>query len=258
MTRELVVDRSESQLELTPPPAKEPSIGSILARAVEQNMPVESLERIVGLYERMQANAARVAFNAAMVDFKRSCPPVPRRSKNPQFKKVNRDGATVAATFASLDDIEQTVRPHLSANGLSYRWGDSAVADGTLTMRCIVFHQGGHSESASVTLPLDSNAGASMQQKAAIVETYARRLSLVKVLGLTDTDDIDGNTPDAKAHADTISERDLANMDAMIAGDGVDRAAFLKFFGIDKLADMPASRVASAFKLLEDRRRKAK
>ncbi len=254
MTRELVVDRSESQLELTPPPAKEPSIGSILARAVEQNMPVESLERIVGLYERMQANAAKAAFNAAMAAFQSECPVI---AKTSIASFVTKSGTHASYRYAELDEIADTIRECCRKHRLSYSW-DCSNNNGVLACICTVRHADGHQSTATFTIPVDGSVLMSSAQKHAATLTYAKRQSLVLAFGLVTGDvDDDGAIHETRG-SPRISERDLANMDAMIAGDGVDRAAFLKFFGIDKLADMPASRVASAFKLLEDRRRKAK
>ena len=159
-----VIDRTESQVPEeraitrgteAPISLPAPSVDSILAAAVDKGMSIEVLGQLVALKERLDANAARKAFFAAMAAFKAECPTVPRRTENPQFK-VTRNGTTRVRMFASLEDIEATIREPLGRHGLSFRWGDMAVANGVLTMACIVSHEEGHSESSAVSLPVEN------------------------------------------------------------------------------------------------------
>jgi len=154
---------------------------------------VEILERLVALDERMSARRAAQDFAEAMARFKEACPPIPRRTENTQFK-VTRNGTSQPRRYATLEDIEATVRGPLGACGLSFRWGDSKMESGNLTLACIVSHVGGHSVASSVVLPVESRAGCSEAQKYGAVMTYAQRYSLIQALGLTTCDeDVDGN-----------------------------------------------------------------
>ncbi len=155
---------------------------------------VEILERLVALDERMSKRRAEQEFSEALMRFKSSCPAIPRRTENSQFS-VTRNGMKVARRYATLEDIEATVRGPLGQCGLSFRWGDSKMEGATMTLACIVSHVGGHSVSSSVTLPVESRAGCSEAQKYGAVMTYAQRYSLIQALGLTTCDeDTDGAT----------------------------------------------------------------
>lgn len=257
MKEETVIDRSESQLaERTPAPiqAAEPTMMQIIDKAMSAGRTAEELTALFALSERMQAVKAKQEFSRAMAAFKAECPPVERRTENPQFK-VTRDGRTESRKFASLQDIESTVRGPLGNHGLSYRWGDTKVEGNVLSMACIVYHDGGHSESSLVSLPVDSKAGCSEQQKFGIVMTYAQRYSLVQALGLTSCDeDLDGNdTP-----GETITENQAANLQAALDGITTDKgrqAKFLAMFKVESFAAIPLTRFGEALAWIEKARK---
>lgn len=192
-----------------------------------------------------RAQRAEQAFNAAFAKFKAECPPIRKRSENVQFQ-VTRDGVRRASRYAALEDIDADTKPSLTANGLSYAWGDAVVNGETITMSCTVSHIGGHKRSSSVTMPHESKAGASPQQKYASTISYLQRYSLIAALGLTTCDDdLDGE----HSGGETITEAQVEALnnllieidDALRAEKKlpIDREKFLKFLNVSKLADLP-------------------
>lgn len=212
---------------------------------------IDALERLVALDERMGARRAAQEFAEAMTKFKEICPPVPRRAENSQFA-VTRNGTKQARRYATLEDIEKTVRGPLGQCGLSFRWGNAKVENGAMTLPCIVSHIGGHSVEASVTLPLESRAGCSEAQKYGAVMTYAQRYSLVQALGLTTCDeDDDGNAPDGGLSG-FITPQQVDVLEALLGQrpDGA-RARFLEYLGVSTLEEVPADRFEHLKRLLE-------
>lgn len=252
MAEELSVRQVPGQLATA---SATPSILDILNTAVQNGMAPESLEKLVALHERMEANAARKAFVQAMAAFQASCPPVPRRTENNQFF-VTRNGVRKPRTYASLEDIKLTVRQPLAQNGLSYGWSDATLNGGQMTVSCVVSHVDGHSQSSSSTVPTASSAGCSEVQKMGIAQTYAMRYSLILALGLTSCDeDADGND---EVPVDTITEHQAANLEAALDGiPNANKAAFLKWLQVDSFAKIPASMYAQALAAIERKRREA-
>lgn len=207
---------------------------------------IDALERLVALDEHLSARRAAQEFAEAMSKFKETCPPVPRRAENSQFS-VTRNGTKQARRYATLEDIEATVRGPLGSCGLSFRWGDAIVQAGMLTLPCVVAHVGGHSVVSSVTLPLESRAGCSEAQKYGAVMTYAQRYSLIQVLGLTTCDeDVDGEAPRDPGLAGYVTPEQVIELEALLGQrpDG-SRAKFLKYLGIEHMEEIPADRFAS-------------
>jgi hypothetical protein len=232
-----------------------PSIEMILSQAVQAGRTGAELKELLDVFERLNAKKAEQAFNAAFAKFKAECSPIRKRSENAQFQ-VTRNGVKRASRYAALEDIDADTRESLTNNGLSYAWGDALVSGDTITMKCVVSHVGGHQRSSAVTLPHESKAGASPQQKFASTITYLQRYSLIAALGLTTCDeDDDGNEATG---GETIAEAQQNALNDLILEVGADRAKFLRFCNVDKLADIRASNYAAAVAALESKRKAAK
>ena len=226
---------------------------SIIATAVSQGVPVETLRELFALQRDMQTHAARQSFAAAMAEFKATCPPVERRSNNGQFMVVNRDGVKVPRRYASLDDIERTIRGPLGACGLSYRWSEMKVADGMMSLTCVVSHRDGHSEASTVSVPAGSSAGCSEIQKSGAAQTYAMRYSIVQALGLTSCDDdTDGN--DEPDNSPPLTEAQVADIEILLSETKSNRAAFLAWVEAATVADIPQSRFAGCVDALKKKK----
>lgn len=258
---ELVIDRSESQIEVAqpmqvvqkPPIPTDPAsmILAMIDKAAAHNLTAETMGKFMDLYDRAKKDAAERAYNAAMAAFKLECPTVVKRTENAQFK-VNRNGQMVNRTYASEEDVAEVATPFLSKHGMHVRWSDLIVVDGKMTMSCIVRHIDGHEEKSSATFPLTSNAGCSEQQKYGIVAAYCKRYSMLDVLGLTPKgEDQDGNDTDTR---ETITEDQAANLVALMDEVNVPRDTFLKWAKVDRVDQLPKSRHKEAVTRLEAKR----
>lgn len=244
----------EKQQELVPATPVDVAAGEappskLIELALVQKVDVSVIERLVALEERIQVRNARAAFMDAMARFKATCPPVPRRSENTQFS-VTKNGMKVARTYASLEDIEATIRGPLGECGLAFRWSDSRVDNGLLTTACIVSHVGGHSESSSVVIPVAVRSGANEQQQYGSAMTYAQRYSLIQALGLTSCDeDVDGE--DA-GEVERITPEQVDTLEALLfkCPDGTKRR-MLEDAGVDSLDRIPASNFQRYVRKLE-------
>lgn len=234
----------------------QPSIEMILSQAVQAGRTGAELQSLLDVYERMQAKAAERAFNEAFAKFKAECPPIVRRTENPQFT-VTRNGVRRPSRFASLADIGEAIDKPLGAVGLGYEWTDADTVSepGKMRMGCIVRHAQGHVAAPKyVSFPLDTaGAGSSPQQKVGSVTKYCMRYSLTAALGLTDCDDddLDGNAPDGP----TITEDQAANLDKLLAETKSDGAAFLKYAKVTRLLDVPAARYDELVRAIESKRK---
>jgi hypothetical protein len=174
----------------TPPPVPvAPGMDGLIALALQQEAPVEALEKLLALKERVDAQTAAKAFFAAKAAFQRDLPPDPERGSKVDF--ASSGGGRVTYSYAMLDDIDTIVRPIANRHGLSYAW-DSSVegsdqAHGPVRLR----HVGGIPRRRPFTCPATSTtrAGMSDQQKYGAAVKYAMRWSLIQVLGLITTDD---------------------------------------------------------------------
>jgi hypothetical protein len=175
-----------------PGPQGDPQV--FLARAIEVGAAPDTLERLMGLYERWLAMRAREAWYAAMAKFQQQCPPI----KKTITAKIQTARAQFSYTYAPLDEILATVQPILTPLELSISWRSTRVERDHVVLSCRVTHALGHSEdSGDISMPIvladPGTGGATPPQRVGIALTYARRYSLMAILGIAPEEDDDAN-----------------------------------------------------------------
>jgi hypothetical protein len=223
------------------------SITHLLQTAVEKGTPVEALEKLVALHERMEAREAAQAFANAMAAFQSACPSI---KKSSTADIVTRKGGRYSYTYAELDEIARTVNPILAKHGLSYSW-DSTVEAGMLNCVCTIRHIKGHFTTSRLSLPVASESAMSEQQKYGAALTFAQRRTLSSGLGLTTTDE---DADAADFDRTPINAMQLIQLEDMIEDSGADKGRFLKFIGVDKLGELPAVHFEQAMNALRQKK----
>lgn len=222
---------------------------ALMAQAVQRGMAVDTMESLQAMYHREQDRAAAREFADAMAQFQAAVPSIPKSSTAKVTSK--RTGSTFTYSYAEMDQIAETVRPHLHRLGLSFSW-DGSLSDKMVTATCTLRHRNGHSVVSHFTAPTDSESAMSGQQQHAAAMTYAKRQSLIAVLGLTTTDaDTDGDT----SSMEKIGPQQEALLDALIQEVGADKVKLLKWLGVATLADLPAAEYVRAVSALEQKRK---
>ena len=231
------------------------SILGILGAAIEKGMSVEAIEKLTGLYERLDNKRAEREYAKAKAAFQSECPIIAKTSRASFATKA---GGNASYAYAELDEIAKTIRECCGKHGLSYSW-DNEVTDAMMRVTCKVRHTGGFVDSAAFVSPIDGSSLMSSSQKGAATLTQAKRQALVQALGLIvgdhDTDDMGGYS---KPSGPKITEHQAANIEAFIDELGADRQAFLAYIGVERIADIPVSEFQRAIKALEAKREKNK
>ncbi|WP_419833464.1 ERF family protein [Endozoicomonas atrinae] len=206
----------EAEPLVTPDATTFTEIGQLLNRALEKGSDIETLERVMTLYEQGQEGLARQQFNHAFAAFQKALPVV-KKSKTASF--TTSKGCTMSYRYASMDDVVQAVQPVLHKVGLSYWFEQSQqevqkqkevelqpgiteirpVTVTVISITCHLGHVSGHSISNTVSGPMDSSGKKNPIQQMSSAVTYLRRIALVGILGVACTDeDVDGFSPDIK------------------------------------------------------------
>lgn len=216
--------------------------------AIDKGLDVQGLEKLVTLHERVADRAAAQEFAKALAAFQEECPPIRKTST---VQVTPRSGMKYSYNFAKLEEIVRVVRPLLVKHGLSFSW-DSETGEKTIKSTCTLEHVNGHKRSASFSCVIDSPSPQMPQQhKTSGSNTFARRQALVQVLGLTTTE------PDDDGHpvGDTITDSQVADIEALISEVGADRVRFLKYCKVEEPGQIRAADYAEAVRALEQKRR---
>ena len=183
------------------------SAEALIAQAIEKNIPVDVMERLLAMRTQVKAEQAKEAYYEAMANFQNQCPII-------QKTKVvmNKDGKTVRYKYAPIDSIIEQVKEFIKQNGFSYSI-NTKMNDG-ITITCQVTHKLGHSEISEFSVPIEKDAYMNDQQKVAAASTFAKRYAFCNAFGIL-TGDEDNDTTSIKpkitlAPAKNISLVDLA------------------------------------------------
>ena len=207
--------------------------------------PVERLEQMFSLYQKVQADAARKAFMAAFVMAQSEIVPVVKNAPNPQTKSKY-------ATHAAIDHL---IRPVYSKHGfaMSFDTAESPLSD-HMRVLCYLIHTGGHERAYHIDMPVDGKGakGGDVMTKthaAGSAATYGKRYLTVNIWNLALIDkDTDGNMP--KVSMGPITGEQAERLSKLITESKTNIDAFLRRGGVESLSDIPASEFVNAEKIL--------
>ena len=226
----------------------------LLQAAVDKEVTVETLERLVALHERVSDRQAAQDYSAAMADFQNACPPIPKTST---AHIASKSGAKYSYTYAELDQIASVIGPLLHARGLSYAW-DCEVKEGMLKCVCTVTHTAGHSKTGAFICPIDEQKQMSGPQQYASALTFAQRKSLSQVLGLSTTDRDNDGAEGSDGEPATITDEQVTLLRDMMTEASADESKFLAYLGYDSLEAILNTSLEAALAALEAKLRSKK
>jgi hypothetical protein len=231
------------QLAMLPQPEQMNPI-MLLQIAVQQGVDTEQLKVLMELQREWKADQARDAFVKAMNDFRSEALKIVK-TKQVSFGNTSYKHATLA-------NIVDVAAPALSKHGLSHRWETKQEGgNGLITVTCVITHQLGHSERTSLSAPPDSSGGKNAIQGVGSAVSYLQRYTFMAITGLAAADqDNDGGQP-----SETLSPKQIADLDALIEEVGANKATFLKVCKVESLEQMLAKNYGEAVKRLEAKRR---
>ena len=174
---------------------QEPIVGPtpemLIAQAIDQKVPIETMEKLLALMTRVKAERAREAYYTSLAQFQANCPII--KKLRPVYDKEEK-GGELRYNFAPLNDIVEQVGDHLKNNGFSYDF-KSKQTDTEYTAICIPHHILGHSESTEFTIPVDKEAYMSDPQKVGSACSFANRYAFRNAFGIL-TGDNDNDAQD--------------------------------------------------------------
>lgn len=136
-----------------------------------------TMDRLLAVQERYEANEARKAYAAAIVAVKR---------KLPSVVGYDAENKHFGYRYATLAAIVDAVTGILSEYGLSVAWDASTQPPGMVTVTCRITHAAGHVETSSpMTAPVDAAKGKTGAQAVMSTTTTMRRVTLMNMLGIS-------------------------------------------------------------------------
>jgi len=142
-----------------------------------------TMDRLLAVQERYEANESRKAYAAAIVAVKSRLPSVVA------YDSQNKFAGYKYTTLAALVDAVTGI---LSEHGLSVSWDASTPEPGSVSVICRLTHAAGHVESSSpMKSPVENTTTAAGKEKKTPVQaimsvtTSLKRLTLMDILGIS-------------------------------------------------------------------------
>ena len=222
-------------------PVKADSPMAILAQLAKEGGGADQLAVIAELVWKQEERNAKREFDDLFAQFQEACPPL---IKTRRVDVVTKSGSNYDYFFAPLEEIEATIKKYLYPLGFNYSW-DSDPEGKYMVVTCILAHKNGHSRSAKFVAPMASGSPTMSEiQKHASSMTYARRQSLIAVLGIstadTDTDSLD------PLMGGSVTEEQAAELRDLAEHPNVDTAAFLRWIGSEEFEDIASGQYETA------------
>ena len=215
----MVGNQRTRELEKTIQPDNSPL--SVMMNALNNGMSLDKVEKMMELQERYEKREAEKAYNSAMAEFKKIPVVINKDMVNEQYNsKYSSIGATV-----------NPISPIMAECGLSHKWDfDSETDPKFITGKCVVTHKDGHSDSVSMTCPIDMSGKKNPIQQIKSTRTYIRIETFTSVMGLTSSEDVSDDGNGASPQQKVITNSQYADLTSKIEEKGVDEKKFLSFF----------------------------
>lgn len=214
---------------------------------IQNGAELGSVKEMLAMSRELAADQARRAFDAALSAAKAEIPPI---LKNRVVDFTSAKGRT-NYRHEDMGEIARTVDPILARHGLSYRFRTEQENGGAIKVTCVVAHRDGHAEENALTASRDESGNKNNIQAVGSTITYLQRYTLKAALGLAASNDDDG-----RKHGQAEEDSDLVNIEQrdellkLINETSTDVALFCKYYKIEAVPDLPASKFESAKKRL--------
>lgn len=174
-------------------PKQELSVEAIIQSAITNNVPVETMERLLAMRRELKQEAAKEAYDTAMAAFQSECPTIVKT------KEVFTKNGQLAYKYAPIESIVQQVAPYLKKHGFSYSTTMELKENGVRVV-CKITHEAGHSEESPMEVPFGTQTQImSNSQVAAAASTFAKRYAFCNAFGiLTGDEDTDARPLEEK------------------------------------------------------------
>lgn len=213
-----------------------PMVAMIERLVLDPNVPMDKLERMLAMQERIVAEGSKAAFAAAFAAASAQFPSIPLNGKGDKNKP-----------YALLKDIMGLTRPVLSRHGLALSFAVNSEG-AAVRVTAELMHIDGHTKTTSIELPKDQSGSKNAVQAVGSSQTYGQRYTAQAILGLSlgdDTED-DGRA----AGGGTISADEFFELRNLIDEAGADETKFCEYLKVKDLELLPKAMFGNAVSAL--------
>jgi hypothetical protein len=199
-------ERPAAQLPPARPTHSPSTVLALIERlALDPQADVAKLERMIAMYEGLEAKEAELAYNAAKGRILKKLAGIKIVKNRTVLQELDKarpqTGACAAFKYAPLEEIDKHLRPLLAEEDMDLAFSDEPGAGGNILIRGRLKHlPGGYYEDSFMPAPADTTGGKSEVQAVGSTNSYLRRYvacNIFNIVVVGDDDDGNGGTIDA-------------------------------------------------------------
>jgi hypothetical protein len=153
-------------------PTSPPAVTMFERLAADPNVPVDKLEKLIALQERIAAHDAEASFNGAFAQMQAALPTVTER------------GRSVTGPYATLEDIIEAVRPVLHRFGFALSHRSEFPDSGRVKVTALLTHRDGHAITSEFIANADTSGSKNAIQALGSAVSYGRRYTTKDLLNI--------------------------------------------------------------------------
>jgi hypothetical protein len=226
-----------------------PMVAMIERIAMDPSIPIERLEQMLAMKERMEDRArdqlredreyeAKTAYFAAMSACQKELPVVVKNKRNSHTN----------SNYADLAAIEDQAMPVIYAHGFGVSFQPDGYNDlGELLIKWEISHAGGYVRNGVGAIPVDGAGAKGAVNKTGTqafgsTATYGRRYLLCMLFNISTGDDRDGNAPPAKEASGPITDVQASVIRELIEKAELEIDQFCGHWKVEAIPEIPSSK----------------
>lgn len=173
--------------------------------AMNPNVDIDKMERLLQMQERIMERNARSAYSAALAEMQPHLPVITEKGKIVVRDKVTKE-IIQSTGYALWEDINEAIKPVLAEYGFALSFKTGVMPDGKITVTGILSHRDGHQEETTMALPHDSTGSKNAVQAVGSSTSYGKRYTASALLNITSRgEDDDGEKSSPKIVEEKVS-----------------------------------------------------
>lgn len=217
-------------------------------------LPVDKLDHLLRLQERVRDTDARKFYNAAMSAAQAEMGRISTDALNPQTR----------SRYATYGQLDKALRPIYSRHGfsVSFNTADSPLEQHVRVLATVA-HSEGHEREFQADIPCDGkgpkgNDVMSKTHAAGSAMSYGQRylLKLIFNVAIGENDDDGNGATAAPGQHEPITEKQRDELLALADEVGADKVRFCKFVGVQSFAEITIGNFDKAKAMLNAKRKK--
>lgn len=248
------------KVEQPPAPAGDGAVvlGMIDRLLARPDVPVEKLEQLFALHQKVEADRARKDYMAALAAMQSKMPTIAERGAitgNVKDDKGAKIGTQKQSTYALWEDVNEAIRPVLTKFGFALTFRITQPPDfGRVAVTGVLSHRSGHAEETTFSLPIDNSGGKNNVQGWASSVSYGKRYTAFALLNIASR----GEDDDGVKAGDTAEHAALSDINKLIYDTQSNRVWFLERYSVETMEDLSGRQRDEIKTLLQAKQAKMK